>query len=436
MSPADAKGVMAVAAIDQTKWPTGPQEEFSSQGPTSDGRIKPEISGPDNVASYVYSLYGYSFKGTSASSPHVAGAAALILSNNPSFTVDQVWDTLVTSAVDLGPGGQDLAYGSGRLNLSTIFVDPASVDFGEVIVGSSVEKVITIQNIGSPSLTIDTVAAPLLPYALVSDSCSGKSLALRENCTLKVRFSPSSTGDFNGSLIISSDDPSRGMIPVPLTGKGELWVGLSSPSDQFPISPCAMSNPPLFEWYANASMTRYEMQFSWDPAFLTIPVRVKASGYASGLTSSQWKKVLKLPGSSGGTVYWRLVGTRPDGTENVSNKRCILVASPQPVGIPAIFPVSRNGLPILSWQNQCNIRFKVWFGSDVSFSRKTSLFFHVPDPNVNGGTFTNELTSDQWSKIRNLVGDQPGANVSWYVESWDGLNRYAVTETMSFVLTE
>ncbi|RPJ11715.1 MAG: hypothetical protein EHM36_00930, partial [Deltaproteobacteria bacterium] len=156
LSPADAAGVMAVAAVNSARWLTGPQESFSSQGPTTDGRMKPEISGPDGVSSFVYGSFG----GTSAASPHVAGAAALILSNNTTFTVDQLWDALTSSAIDLGPDGQDQAYGSGRLNLSTVFADPASVDFGGVIVGISVEKVIAIQNIGSPDLTIGPVAAP------------------------------------------------------------------------------------------------------------------------------------------------------------------------------------------------------------------------------------------------------------------------------------
>jgi hypothetical protein len=114
VSPADATGVMAVGAIDYTKWTTGPQESFSSQGPTSDGRTKPEISGPDNVTSYTY---GGSFPGTSAASPYVAGAAALILSSNRTYSVSQLWNALTASAIDMGGSGQDNIYGYGRLNL-------------------------------------------------------------------------------------------------------------------------------------------------------------------------------------------------------------------------------------------------------------------------------------------------------------------------------
>ena len=113
----------------------GPQEDFSSQGPTTDGRMKPEISGPGRDFQFYLSSSEGSFLGTSAASPHVAGAAALILSNNPDFTVSQLWNALTSSAIDLGSPGQDPIFGYGRLNLSTIFVDPDSIDFGEVIVG-------------------------------------------------------------------------------------------------------------------------------------------------------------------------------------------------------------------------------------------------------------------------------------------------------------
>jgi len=109
-SPADAASVMSVGAIDYPYWTTGPIADYSSQGPTSDGRIKPDISGPAAVSTYTSGA----FSGTSAASPHVAGAAALILSNNPSYSVTQLWNALTSSAIGMGSGN---IYGWGRLNL-------------------------------------------------------------------------------------------------------------------------------------------------------------------------------------------------------------------------------------------------------------------------------------------------------------------------------
>jgi len=121
MSPADASGVLAVAAIDQDSWNTGPQEDFSSQGPTNDGRTKPDIAGPDGVSTFTYGATN--FFGTSASSPHVAGAAALVLSRYASYTPDQLQNFLENSALDMGTPGKDNIYGWGRLYLAGL---PAS----------------------------------------------------------------------------------------------------------------------------------------------------------------------------------------------------------------------------------------------------------------------------------------------------------------------
>jgi len=118
MAPADATGVMTAAAIDQANWTTGPQESFSSQGPTNDGRIKPDISAPDGVSSFTYGTRG--FFGTSASSPHVAGAAALVLSAMPGLSPNELQSYLEGWAVDMGDAGKDSIYGSGRLRLRLV----------------------------------------------------------------------------------------------------------------------------------------------------------------------------------------------------------------------------------------------------------------------------------------------------------------------------
>ncbi|MEA1949339.1 MAG: CFI-box-CTERM domain-containing protein [Thermodesulfobacteriota bacterium] len=126
LSPADASGAMAVGAIDYRDWTTGPQETFSSRGPTNDGRIKPDICGPDWVLNYTFGR----FSGTSAASPHVAGAAALILSRYNSYNASQIWDCLAASAIDMGSSGKDNIYGHGRLNLSSCSVITTSVSGG------------------------------------------------------------------------------------------------------------------------------------------------------------------------------------------------------------------------------------------------------------------------------------------------------------------
>ena len=118
-APANDDKVLSVGAIYQGNWTTGPQESFSSQGPTNDSkwdnpRTKPDIMGPDGVTNYTYTG---GFYGTSAAAPHVAGAAALLLSEDPSRTADDLQTKLEADAIDMGAAGKDNVYGSGRLNL-------------------------------------------------------------------------------------------------------------------------------------------------------------------------------------------------------------------------------------------------------------------------------------------------------------------------------
>ncbi len=126
LQPADAVGAFAAGALAKENWTTGPQEPSSSQGPTYDGRVKPEIVGPVRVATWAG---GSGFAGTSAASPHVAGAAALIVGAFPDWSLQQVGDCLASHAIDMGPPGRDTVYGWGRLDL------PLSIDVREVPAG-------------------------------------------------------------------------------------------------------------------------------------------------------------------------------------------------------------------------------------------------------------------------------------------------------------
>lgn len=89
---------------------------FSSQGPVYDAAgnaiIKPDVVAP----TFVSTDHGI-FGGTSASAPHVAGAAALLLSANPNLTANQIQQILEESAVDLGDTGKDNKYGAGRIDV-------------------------------------------------------------------------------------------------------------------------------------------------------------------------------------------------------------------------------------------------------------------------------------------------------------------------------
>jgi hypothetical protein len=130
--PADNPNAMSVGAVPWSSPST--IEPFSSQGPTEDGRIKPDLVAPDYVSGATYGPSG--FPGTSAASPHVAGAAALVKEEYPGYSPAQIKIFLEDRAVDLGAAGKDNVYGSGRLDLG----DPPIVDSDGDTVPDDVDK--------------------------------------------------------------------------------------------------------------------------------------------------------------------------------------------------------------------------------------------------------------------------------------------------------
>ncbi|MBE0429561.1 MAG: S8 family serine peptidase [Thermoleophilia bacterium] len=117
--PTDSPHAMTVGAV-----PVGSTviENFSSQGPTRDGRIKPDIVAPDRVSTVTYGPQG--FWGTSAAAPHAAGAAALLKSSDFTYTPALIQDRLESGSTDLGAPGKDNVFGSGKLNMASLCGEP------------------------------------------------------------------------------------------------------------------------------------------------------------------------------------------------------------------------------------------------------------------------------------------------------------------------
>ena len=95
-------GMLAVGATQGIHpWDTHIIEYYSSQGPTPDGRIKPDIVGADRGATVLLRSTenpNGNFPGTSQSAAHVSGLAALVKQRFPSYTPKQVMQYLKNNA--------------------------------------------------------------------------------------------------------------------------------------------------------------------------------------------------------------------------------------------------------------------------------------------------------------------------------------------------
>lgn len=97
LAPADALQVISCGAVEITGTIAG----FSSDGPTADGREKPEAlaCGVSTYTIYPYDDHSYATaSGTSLSTPLVAGAVACLEQARPEWSVDDLRDHLFTTA--------------------------------------------------------------------------------------------------------------------------------------------------------------------------------------------------------------------------------------------------------------------------------------------------------------------------------------------------
>ncbi len=108
--------VITVGAVDASNLAL---ENYSSMGPTIDGRLKPDLVAPDNVTTASY--MPEKFQGSSASVPYAAGIFALALEKGRKLGLSdaEIESLLLNSTMDLGPSGADNGYGRGLINLKS-----------------------------------------------------------------------------------------------------------------------------------------------------------------------------------------------------------------------------------------------------------------------------------------------------------------------------
>jgi thermitase len=105
--PAGHKDVMSVAATDNK----------DAHASFSNCNADVEIAAPGvNILSTIPGNQYATLSGTSMATPHVAGAAAVVMAKKR-LTAAQTRSVLTSTATDRGPAGRDACFGYGRLNL-------------------------------------------------------------------------------------------------------------------------------------------------------------------------------------------------------------------------------------------------------------------------------------------------------------------------------
>ncbi len=236
LAPANASHVIAVGAVDHALYTTGPIQPYSSQGPTNDGRTKPDLVAPDNVATGT-SPY-VPFPGTSGAAPHVAGAAALLLSQTPSLSESALRAHLLSQTIAMGSAN---IYGNGRLDLQPPMTANASPNAAFTY---------------SPSIP---TAGSLISFNASASSDSDGSIVLYEwdftgdgvtDATGVSQARAFSAGTHNVTLKVTDND---GATDTQLRSISVSYVANQPPTASFTVSPSSGQPGTWFTFNAGGS---------------------------------------------------------------------------------------------------------------------------------------------------------------------------------------
>ncbi|HTH06597.1 MAG TPA: S8 family serine peptidase, partial [Ilumatobacteraceae bacterium] len=173
--------------------------DFSSEGPTDvDFRIKPDLVAPGvNVLSSVTNGGFAFFSGTSMASPHLAGAAAVVLSQHPTW---QPWEvrSAITNTANQGaltpfydnPKDDPNLIGAGLLDVAAAvnakaLLSQVSVSFGKISsgAGKTSSTKIAVENLSGGTLTPVVLAPTGAATWSVSGAVSGATGSITVSAT-------------------------------------------------------------------------------------------------------------------------------------------------------------------------------------------------------------------------------------------------------------
>ncbi len=213
-SPGSAPDAITVAAVTSRDTIAG----FSSAGPTPISlEMKPDLAAPgvDVVSSLPTSTQTWGLlSGTSMATPHVAGAAALLLERHPGWTVAQVKSALVQTADPVrsadgtevpttreGGGVVDLP----RADVPLLFASPTGLSFGELRPSASAARTVTLTDAGGgPAPWTVTVAVQAGAATVTTEPQVAAPGTLTVTAT-----AGATTGDVTGFIVLTRDSDVR-----------------------------------------------------------------------------------------------------------------------------------------------------------------------------------------------------------------------------------
>jgi hypothetical protein len=354
------------------------------------GIIKPDIvaPGPDTRSTQPGGGYAV-FSGTSAATPHIAGAMALCLQANPELTPESMAMILQTTASDLGSPGKDNVFGAGKLNCHEAVIEALAFDNLGVVSGSVVDAAtqapiagVLIEVVGE---TQSTMTNPFGYYQLVLPA---NTYTLRfihfdyDEATAEVTIDPKGvvdldqpldkrpTGGITGSVTSAGPVPGATMVvegtPIPETttdAAGDYhWS--SVPAAAYQVSATAFGYEPATQPVTVLANETAVLDFSLTPALIALDLE-SDPGWEAGVAGD----------NATGGIWVRVdpVGTQAQPEDDHSadpGVNCFVTGQGAPGGLIDAADVDggtttlRTALIDLSTANTARVSYWRWYSNN------------------------------------------------------------------------
>jgi len=201
---------------------------------------------------------------------------------------------------------------------------------------------------------------------------------------------------------------------------------------------------PTFSWTTTETFAQFTILFSTSRTdfstrgILLTKATVPGTRRNSIPSITVWKAIMKSShnNNSPRSIYWKIVGTKPDKTAIHSDVGAFHIGAPQEVTIntPVNCPIIESGtIPTFNFSSSCNLKFVLEISSSSDFGDPNLIkrfTFTTRNPNVDT-VLNRTLTSQQWIAVRQLIGSGTGY---FRIKAWDAINRESVSGVACFII--
>ncbi|TFH42690.1 MAG: hypothetical protein E4G94_05870, partial [ANME-2 cluster archaeon] len=409
LCPGDEKNATTIGATDSND----NIASFSSRGPVtlySETYIKPDVVAPGTwilsarlpgiPVDYYWSIYNETYAylgGTSMATPHVSGAAALILQAYPDMSPLEVKQLLESTAVDLGISGKDNVSGSGRIDVLkaimapppqisniTIYPDPTNIN---ATINATISHY--IYNISYVGFYIDDDMANVTAMSARDGSFN----STIENVTGLIKITTLHDGEHNVTFQAQHNKNywNNQTSKTFTVDKTPPTITLNSPSNESHIKSNIIINLSVEDMFSGIGDVKYN--YNGTNVSLPAPYDITISNWPEGLTTVQvWASDQLL-------------------NENHSTFTFTIDDTP-----PIIISVIHNGTGILNTSDVLWVNL-TGSGGNESYFTIEDTGINQPLDNISSGYFSTNYTISAGLEIKDKVltcylSDEAGNNNS------------------------